>query len=493
MFSASSTLQITPYDVYAKFARLGQVISICLSRYNMTHFTPPYTILLQSTDMTELRRRCGLTGNETRVRFDVAIIAGDDDKPRAELEPSIGHISGANDQPPEALILHTLNDDCLRAIFESAALSVWHLLSLANVCVRFRAIARQVFPSKYAASDPRLFENVGLWRVEQCFRTFGPLIKALDCVSHMDQLDSDAILRLAIIHCPNIVRLKCRVQFQRTMDALRTLMPTLHELVIVMGNFSHSTSYDAISAETYYWEHFDLPDIASPHLEQLCLTTHDRFPLAMTFFARNPQLKALQLHGANVAGGLDELFQLLPNLQELEVDGMSLAPESSFGRLTHLKRLSVFNADDEVIGRVLNALHDAAIAVERVHVGNKLTGTAAVGDGVIDAVFRLSGSITHVTLINPRPRQLIRIARHLEHVVSIDASYPPRDDLNRLFTEVRSMLENGSRLNAWRLRVEPLRLADDADELLDARTLATIDEIRRDRGIELNVAFGDFY
>lgn len=69
-------------------------------------------------------------------------------------------------------ILNALNDDCLRAIFESKNLQMEDLCSLGSVCTRFNDIVKPVFASKYKDSEASYsrINSKPLWKIEEYFR-----------------------------------------------------------------------------------------------------------------------------------------------------------------------------------------------------------------------------------------------------------------------------------------------------------------------------------
>lgn len=105
-------------------------------------------------------------------------------------------------------ILYRLDDDCLREIFESAALALLDLVTLTTVCRRFSPIAARAIETEHTN-----FKNFPLdvipsdWPFEEYLQTFGASIEGFGAV----RLNGEECL-LALEHCTRLRHLKCNIR-----------------------------------------------------------------------------------------------------------------------------------------------------------------------------------------------------------------------------------------------------------------------------------------
>lgn len=80
-------------------------------------------------------------------------------------------------------ILNALNDDCLAAIFEQSAFTLYDFEELTFVCKRFNWILTKVMRSprhRYASSFFQMQRRQSLWRIEKFLRKYGESITYAD-------------------------------------------------------------------------------------------------------------------------------------------------------------------------------------------------------------------------------------------------------------------------------------------------------------------------
>lgn len=355
-----------------------------------------------------------------------------------------------------ASILDALNDDCLRTIFESPTLQLADLTAIANTCRRFRAIALRVFPSKYAAASEHTFARMPLWQLDDCLRTFGPLITSLDVLGVQHSF-TDVVTRVALEHCKNLTTLKCGLNYADTMDAMRAIMPQLHELHITRRNVN---VLDLFAADVEY------------PLRRLTVDSTDLLPEFV--FAR-----------LRVTEQVNGVFRDYPDLTD--VGGV----QRVFAKMPHLTEFGVWygypqNANE--IEFIMNAMHAAHIelAAIRVH-GDPNESTRG---HIVDGIQRFAG-LVRLTIENVDGGYLLDIVRAHERLAHLEATHLERIGLARTLAEVRRLLELGVRLATVRLRFVRLSLGDTyfaANRQLDAGALDAIDAIRRERNVKLQVS-----
>lgn len=220
--------------------------------------------------------------------------------------------------------LEVLNDDCLREIFERPEIDLMDLAALGNVCERFNAIAVRVLPKKLPV-DTGFFNNVDLWRVEECFRTFGDQIGSID-LSAIRSDDADIVLQLVVKYCKRITNLGCVVHYPSTLSVLRPLMKQLEQFKLVNADnalprlFDPDVQYPLKKLHCISWNTIIMPEQQFPQLTELYLKSWEHDRDLPEFFLLNPQLEVLTLqyffytHIRN-----DHWFQNLLNLRELNV------------------------------------------------------------------------------------------------------------------------------------------------------------------------------
>lgn len=358
--------------------------------------------------------------------------------------------------PCSPSIMDALNDDCLRAILESPAVQLADLTAIANTCRRFQAIARRVFPSKYAAVTEHTFVRMPLWQLDDCLRTFGPLITSLD-VLHVQHSYTDVVTRVALEHCKNLTTLKCGLNHADTMDAMRAIMPQLHELHVTRRNVNVLDLFDA--------------DIEYP-LRSLTVDSTDL--LTEFVFAR-----------MRVTDLVNGVFCDDPDLAD--ADGV----RAVFAKMPHLTELGVWygyaeNANEIVF--MMNAMHEAHIELDtvRVHGDRRTMSRGYIADGI-----QPFAGLVRLTIENVGVGSLWGIVWAHRRLAFLEATHLERIGLDTTLDEVRRLLEVGERLARVRLRYDRVSLGEKCFAFnwrLDAGILDAIDAIRRERNVKLQVS-----
>lgn len=508
---------MTPYDIYNILKQLGQINDVRRC-YREVSDSKRLVVSMQSSDIVELRRQCESAAEENSFKVDFTELIDDNyassiDSNASDSEAKGDSASGVDQSSPSknidgvaefmsklhllpdekspANILNALNDDCLRTIIESPALNLWDLTSCANVCKRFNAIALQVFTSKYA-DTPIILKDVKLWRVEELFSTFGPLITSIQSWYTFNS-PTDIVHRLTLEHCNNLTKLYCETNYKETVEAMRTILPRLQELHLrdttkeFFNLFESDTNY-ALDTLRVRFDECSLPSFRLPHLTKLILlgvgfrtasnSKQDQLSSSKGFFAQNPQLELLTLSLIDIIGGTDQIFQHLPNLTALDIEGVTLGNPLCFSHLKQLKKLRLLLENPN---EILKVLLDAGVCLEHL----SLNETEA--EDYIDTICMMK-SIKKLQFSLPRNEtDMKRIVRELDCLEGIDTYDTERIGLGRIIRQIQYVLENGKRLNAVSYYIRRMNVADNEDAVIDGQALDAIEAIVRRRNVRLHV------
>lgn len=474
---------MSPCDIYDIFNELGRIN--VLRQRNSRHLI--YTISMQCTNLSELRRQCEITAENHNMTL--VWLHGDEQQENLQPNPDQPAIeSPLLDQQSEHHTLNALVDNCLREIFESSVLSLWDLLSLANVCKRFNRIAKQAFSSKYVDHESN-FDDIELWRMKEFFRTFGELITTID-LAKVERASCDIVVRMMLEHCTKVTNLKCKVHEPETIVAMCPLMKSIESLTIECSTDNFPELFDPNTAYpmkhlALHSEKCSLPAMNFPHLEQLYLyeDEYDRNQWPDDpFFALNPQIKVLKLYILTFNFGIEHILRHLPNLAEFDMGNslfgsptqITMSSAQIFAQLEHLKilRTSFYLVYADTSGSViLEALCNGQVELEQLSVKD----VKDVGRDT-NAICRMK-SIKQLELDRLDDTNLLRMVRELEHLERIQISYADS------FEGICDALKDGKQLTDAEFKL----IADSFEISIDRRILEEIDTMRQDRQIRLNV------
>lgn len=479
----NTIVQLTPYDTYLKLKQLGRVSRIAA---NAEANDPTYSISMQATDVEQLKRMLD-DSKLIRLRCIESDVNANENANSSKAMPLSVRPPPPPGQHSAEHMLNALNDDCLREIFKSSALNVWDLAAIAHVCRRFDAIAYEVFRGSKVGRAPIVFDTVELWRIEECLRSFGPLIKWIN-LSELGEPSTDVVLRLVLKYCNNLTSLSCEANYGETIDAMRRILPKLKHLELKdsTGNFfklfTPNTEYSleklCIECDDLSLPTFQLPNLIDLSLSGRCVRPGP--PLESAFFAQNPQLELLNLSNVHIIGGIDTIVQHMPNLSALHLDSLDLSPRSRFADFKQLKRFSLCSADSKDFEEILQAFYDGRVAIEWLSLGWTWV------DSIIDTICKMK-SIMRLRLRNQNAAALRRIVRELEHLKHFEASGLSRLGWTDALDEIRWVLEHGQRMQTITYHIYPLFIGADGNRTVDGRALQAIESMARDRHIELRV------
>lgn len=350
-----------------------------------------------------------------------------------EIIPVADSLLPSPDQQSRQHLLNILCDDVLRMIFESSIndhrFDLKQLVAIANVCTRFRRIAADIFTAKYKGNIN--FDHLSVnpaWVEFELLRAFGRLISEISfsgiCTSTLDMVSK---------YCQNIKGIKCLIKdqglFYRECILPQRLCPKLVNLHLSTMHF-----YDLRATETFF--------ILNPQLEQLTLDNIG-MPFDLDFLRHLPNLKVLVLHSQCVR------YQ-------------------SFGQLRYLKSLHLRSED---IQRILNELIAGNVQLERLD----LSGEHDNSIEIVNLICQMK-SINWLQVNSIDDRSLTRIIESLEHLSEIAI------DLSTVTIKgIRHALEHSTHLTKARIHSIPI------DDTIDGGDINAIDEMRRNRPIDLSI------
>lgn len=230
------------------------------------------------------------------------------------------------DQESPQNILNSLNDDCLRAIFEADDLSLDDLCSVGSVCNRFNDIAKRVFESRYKneAECLKQMRTKPLWKIEEYFR-----IARNSSISYWDYEDPELIIGFILKYCQNLKVLIWNDLNQSTLSEMRIFLDQLTELEL---SSVHSCDFTGIFTSDAALERLDiwgmhdksrLPDVYLPKLTNLRLSGIDEpalFGSVEGLLQLNSQINTLSIDNEiSHDFGFERALKHLPNIKELSI------------------------------------------------------------------------------------------------------------------------------------------------------------------------------
>lgn len=404
------------------------------------------------------------------------------------------------DQESPKNVLNALNDDCLRVLFNRPEIDMIDLAVLANTCKRFKTIATEAI-TKRTVDDHKQFDQTALWRMEVFFRTFGKQIKTV-YLDEIHGIGMDILSQIQLKHCTNVTKLTCSMYYEQSRNALRRLLPQLHELTIMRANEHISQLFDENAVCELKKLHFIeysillLPRFRMPQLVDLRLDPADSprsFNSSDAFFSLNPQIEILSIgHLINDFDYARTLGQLV-NIKELELDERGVYIDGISNAVVQLGQLKTVRLRVHMgldLLSFLKALHESTIELENI-------ALHFIYDGVVELFINSICRFKNITCLE------IRCVRSsIDDNVEIQGNdcLTLAQELNKLekihFENVNSLQAIHDALTvADRLKkayFSVIIVFEDAPEALGSH-MAAIDAIRREKGIELRVEISVSY
>lgn len=263
---------------------------------------------------------------------------------------SLAALATAPAQTDDGHMLNALNDDCIRSIVEASVSEAVGLYEMANVCTRFRYIARQVFDAKFRSKPwfyRTLLSGQPLSLIADFFRIFGASIRTLDLGQYYN---GDTINGIVDMYCPQLECLKCEITQPQTQAELRRLAGRIRRMFVKCSLcicFDLNETFDASSPTELLSVSIDsrlvLPSVKLDRLTDVRIISAELANAAKlkAFFRHNGQLEHLRLHNVVLSVGIEHVVRLLPNLRSISLcfkwPSMQCNDYECFGRLRQLR------------------------------------------------------------------------------------------------------------------------------------------------------------
>lgn len=165
---------------------------------------------------------------------------------------------------------------------------------------------------------PSAYDKIELWRMEEYFKEFGHSFTELD-LSCLHFAQSDIIIQLMLLHCPELQELKCNIYDPQTVLAMRPLIGQLKSLTISVDDI-HSLfdSSQPLQLESLHLRRVPIPRITFPKLVTIHVE-HSKTLLQSAierFFTLNPHIQNLTIND-HYRFGIEHIIKHLPELHEL--------------------------------------------------------------------------------------------------------------------------------------------------------------------------------
>lgn len=371
------------------------------------------------------------------------------------LPPAIDEMPPDSESP--ANILNTLNDDCLRIIFERDELSQIDLCAVAMVCKRFRRVAKAAFRTKYIRNTPTIYNDIDLkqsiWRIDECIRIFGNTIQSLNV---SDFQAEDLIIDMANRFCGHIKHLRTCVT---KLNLLDSLWLRLEKLSITMQTFL--PHYPTV-----------LPSIKCPKLYELsmdsvCMIENETMH---EFFELNPQITTLAFRRCYIDFGVESILRHLPNITTLSIRSNPKF-DIDFDCIGQLKHLQTFRATAK--GKMMQSILEVIKANElplKCLIVRCIDEDAEFMDFLCEMTMIKTLQIRSID--GDRLMQLVRCLHNMTKIVVQSMDIDLKD--------IRQMLEvAGNKLNDVHITIET--------DTIDRKEINPIVQMARERYIRLKI------
>lgn len=204
-------------------------------------------------------------------------------------------------------IMNALNDDCLGLIFEKLDLA--DVISVLNVCKRFKRIAKETFPSnirRECVDIGRLVRTSDFYSVYHLFRVFGSSFMSVSFSCYdLDHGALNVVLRGMSRYCNNLNSLKLQGKLDdinhRTLTGMQPLLSNLKRLYIrgfgKIATFEHFVSACTQVEFLEIYTNLNVASIPSIRLPKLVkLRVHDTLHVIDELLDINPQIEELTVH-----------------------------------------------------------------------------------------------------------------------------------------------------------------------------------------------------
>lgn len=391
----------------------------------------------------------------------------------------------APDEESPEHILNALNDDCLRAIFESGYLDIDDLCSVGSVCARFNEIANPVLALKFNDDDHIRWHGnpKPLWKIEEYYRvatvrTIKPFHACLDAC--------ECTIGIIQKYCQNDLKeLEWYSISQTIFTEMRPLLNRLTHLNLYhmtcdcRGIFTSDAMLECLQIE-YMHRDSTLPDVTLPKLTKVELRDISTSEAVERFFQLNNQLTSLTFDiGLLLHLGIERILKNLPNIEELFIieDLRDSSPRefdvdfTYLGELKCLKSLHI-EGGEKLMKPLLRVLIDKGMTLECLILDNPGTEN----EYPLDEIARLNVKCLKIGRLGNE--SIIDSLKSFEHAAEVEifSEHIEIDELPDILNAV-----NPSTKYTFRY------LAILRGCYCEAKHIAAIDKVRMERNIDLKV------
>lgn len=220
-------------------------------------------------------------------------------------------------------IMYRLNDDCIEELFEYCAPMGENLLQLVQVCYRFRELCLQFFAKQCIRKGDFFHKHLKdkpVHYIAQYFETFGAFMTVVR-VSHILNTP-DIVCNLALLNCPHISALKCKMTHPATIRLARCQISRLDELHLSLGGrnimdlrqlLGSDANLRTLHIRDIKCKRIIFPARVFPTLLTLGLRMKSADISLERFLQQNPQIKTVHAYSQHFSKILDNI----PNAEEL--------------------------------------------------------------------------------------------------------------------------------------------------------------------------------
>lgn len=207
--------QWSAHKIYTIFKKYGRIEFVEKRGYNHHYRLGYWNIQFESAQVTiQLLTKRQMVIDNIKINIDIPIF----DRNLIDSKPFIAVICEILLQPPDeespTNICNALNDDCLRKIFKK--LDLVDICSVADVCLRFNRIAKEIPVLKYRNNEfsfEYLYRNYyTLAQIEDFLRKFGSLITWISTTKDDWYPNSIIVLGMCNEYCVNVNQIEYSIR-----------------------------------------------------------------------------------------------------------------------------------------------------------------------------------------------------------------------------------------------------------------------------------------
>lgn len=439
--------QATTHVIYKSFQRFGDIVDIVEQPVRQEVRLPVQIVFATIIDARVIRvnDRIDIDGLQFGFKF---VGFGTGAGGARHEQPLVADQLLVASADPTQNITSTLNDDCLREIFD--LLGLIELCHVANTCRRFKQVASLCYRSKFAATYRHRLQISQLGRapllgsaplldslatVELLVHTFGDDMHELH-IDKFSTLNKEVALLICAEHCPNIRILRILGPFAwnaTSKGALRRMLPQLDELAIgyfkgVEEAFGDDLPLKVLDVYTYHG--YSMRNtVRLPQLVQLKLTMdmgYPNKPLFEKILPDSPRLRQLQFCGAIASPIYHALVKRYPALEKVSLvrchyKGRMAKRLTEWGRLKRLRSLSIADTNPTLVplAAICKALADGKVPLQRLSIS-----AYSISDSAIECLqlerlqqIRLLNSTINTIPSEPQLRRLVESLTDLSAIV----------------------------------------------------------------------------